>query len=62
MDYLGNGSATPMRGKSMTCRKHSQKSGDLWLLVADPRRKRVQWRQVADLPRIGVAEPFALFR
>jgi len=53
------GSATPMRGKSLTCRKALAKFR--WSMtisrVGDPEKKKDHYRQVRDLPRIGVAEP-----
>ena len=59
------GSATPMRGKSMTCRKpwlriwRSMTAED-W--VMDPEKKERPHRQVIDLPRIRVAEPVTPLR
>ena len=58
--YKPNGSATPMRGKSMTCPtasfKKSPAVSDREFGVEDPIR-RTSRRQVGDLPRIGVAKP-----
>src|SRR5262245_27116056 len=57
--YLRDGSPSPMRGKSLTCRARYH---PIWR--APTARKRSETnsgksrvRQVKDLPRIGVAEP-----
>jgi len=54
---VATGSATPMRGKSLTCRPGSSPSPGLWPAVVDRRVFIGNLRQVEDLPRIGVAEP-----
>ena len=64
---LSDGFATPMRGKSPPCRE----AASLFSSVSDRLSKNVggghrppglgaSSRQVKDLPRIGVAEPFGL--
>jgi len=52
------GSATLMRGKSLTCRKvFLKQSRSMTVRVGEPLKKARRGRQVVDLPRIGVAEP-----
>src|SRR5215831_11319151 len=55
----------PMRGKSSTCRGgrfSSQRSLTALLAVLDRQVLRVMVRQVKDLPRIRMAEPFGTVR
>ncbi len=54
-----NGSATLMRGKSATCRLRTVliSSGLRPATVTDRLEQMGRYRQVRDLPRIGVAEP-----
>ena len=57
---MSHGYATPMRGKSLTCRKLPPKvwrSVTAYKRVGDPKKGKGVFRQVRDLPRIGVAEP-----
>ena len=60
-ETLVYGSATPMRGKSLTCRRGSlktQRSTTAGPGQRPEKKEEDRGRQVADLPRIGVAEPF----
>jgi hypothetical protein len=53
------GSATPMRGKSLTYRTlHRFFLGVFDLRSETIKSRKALFRQVPDLPRIGVAEPF----
>jgi len=54
---MSNGSATPMRGKSTTCRDRFPFSKGLRPSGHRPLIFGKAPRQVVDLPRIGVARP-----
>jgi len=52
-----SGSATPMRGKAQTCRQLPIFPHGSSTLRSETANFEKSFRQVGDLPRIGVAEP-----